>query len=181
MLLKSKLAVKRKPKILKDSQVFNTTFVNRKNLVTLVHSLIVSKVDYCNSLFIGLPNVILKLVQSVLNRAARLIFNLPPGFQPTPHLLSLLSCIGCLLWQELNLKYVSLLLKLLSLNSHPILGNFCLFPSMNPPRVCEVQMTHTVYTNLELFERGDLPIVLFLTLARIYIINCQLQLSRSTP
>ena len=46
-------------------------FVNRKNLVTLVHSLIISKVDYCNSLFIGFPNVILKKVQSVLNRAAR--------------------------------------------------------------------------------------------------------------
>ena len=53
-------------------------FVNRRNLVTLVHSLIVSKVDYCNSLFIGLPNVILKKVQSVLNRAARLIFKPAP-------------------------------------------------------------------------------------------------------
>ena len=68
--------------------------VNRKNLVTLVHSLIVLKVDYCNSLFIGLPNVILKRVQSVLNRAIRLIFNRPLGFQPPPHLL---SCIGRLL------------------------------------------------------------------------------------
>ena len=37
-----------------------------------------AKVDYCNSLFIGLPNVILKKVQSVVNRAARLIFNLLP-------------------------------------------------------------------------------------------------------
>ena len=82
-------------------------FVNRKNLITLVHLLIVSQVDYCNSLFIGLPKVILKRVQSVFNRAARLIFNLPPRVPTTPHLL---SCIGCLLRRELNLKYVSLLL-----------------------------------------------------------------------
>ena len=64
-------------------------FVNRKNLITLVHSLIVSKVDYCNSLFIGLPNVILKKVQSVLNRAARLIFNLPPRVPTTSSLIEL--------------------------------------------------------------------------------------------
>ena len=31
--------------------------------------------------------------------------------------------------------------------------------------------------NLELLERGDLPITLFLTLLRVYIINCQLQLN----
>ena len=61
----------------------------RKNLVTLVHSLIVSKVDYCNSLVIALPNVILKTVQSVLNRAARLIFNLPPRVPTTSSLIEL--------------------------------------------------------------------------------------------
>ena len=64
-------------------------FVNRKNLVTLVHSLIVSKVNYCNSLFIGLPNVILKKVQSVLNKAARLIFNLPPRVPTASSLIEL--------------------------------------------------------------------------------------------
>ena len=69
-------------------------FVDRKNLVTLVHSLIVSKVDYCNSLFMGLPNVILKRVQSVLNRAARLIVDFffffpPPSPRPSSnHLLT---------------------------------------------------------------------------------------------
>ena len=63
-------------------------FVNRKNLVTLVHSLIISKVEYCNSLFIGLPSVILK-VQSVLNRAARLIFNLPHRVPATTSLIEL--------------------------------------------------------------------------------------------
>ena len=64
-------------------------FVNRKSLVTLVHSLIVSKVDYCHSLFITLPNVILKKVQSVLNRAAKLIFNLSPTVPTTSSLTEL--------------------------------------------------------------------------------------------
>ena len=64
-------------------------FVSRKNLVTLVHSLIVSKVDYCNSLFIGLPNVTLRKLQSILNRSARLIFNLPPRVPTTSSLIEL--------------------------------------------------------------------------------------------
>ena len=64
-------------------------FVNRNNLVTLVHSLIVSKMDYCNSLFSVLPNVILKKVRYVLNRAARLIFNLPPRIPTTTTLIEL--------------------------------------------------------------------------------------------
>ena len=100
--------------------------MNRKNLVTLVHSLIISKVDYCNSLFIGLPNAILKEVQFVLNRAVRLIFNCPLGFQPPPHLL---SCIGYLFRQELNLNCLitfkalkfnqpSYMRELLSFSSH---------------------------------------------------------------
>ena len=45
--------------------------------------------DYCNSLLFGLPNVTLKKVQSVLNRAARLIFNLPPRVPTTPSLIEL--------------------------------------------------------------------------------------------
>ena len=35
-------------------------------------------------------------------------------------------------------------------------------------------MTLIVCMNLELLERGDLPIALFITLPHIYIINCQL-------
>ena len=64
-------------------------FVNTKNLITLVHSLIMSNVDYFNSLFIRLPNVILKKVQSVLNKTARLIFNLPPRVPTTSSLIEL--------------------------------------------------------------------------------------------
>ena len=64
-------------------------FVNKKNLTTLVHSLIISKVDYCNSLFVGLPNITLKKIQSILNRAARLIFGLPPRTPTTSSLIEL--------------------------------------------------------------------------------------------
>ena len=102
-------------------------FVNRKNLVTLVHSLIVSKVDYCNSLFIGLPNVILKKVQFVLNRAARIIFNLPPRVPTTSsltelHWLPLKAKIEfniCLItFKALKFNQPSYIRELLSFSSH---------------------------------------------------------------
>ena len=102
-------------------------FVNRKNLVTLVHSLIVSKVDYRNSLFIGLPNVILKKVQSVLNRAARLIFNLPPRVPTTSSLIELhwlplkarIEFKICLItFKPLKFNQPSYIRELLSFSSH---------------------------------------------------------------
>ena len=64
-------------------------FMHRENIMSLVHSLILSRVDYCNSLFVGLPNVTLKKVQSVMNRAARLICQLPPRVSITPSLIDL--------------------------------------------------------------------------------------------
>ena len=42
---------------------------------TLVYSLISSHVDYCNSIFYGATNIVLRRLQSVLNVAARLIMN----------------------------------------------------------------------------------------------------------
>ena len=102
-------------------------FVNRKNLVTLIHSLIVLKVDYCNSFFIGPPNIILKKVQSVLNRAARLIFNLPPRFPTTSslfelHWLPLKAKIEfeiCLItFKALKFNQLSYITELLSFSSH---------------------------------------------------------------
>ena len=42
---------------------------------TLVHSLISSRVDYCNSIFYGVTDVVVRRLQSVLNAAARLISN----------------------------------------------------------------------------------------------------------
>src|ERR1043165_3112579 len=44
---------------------------------TLVHAFVFSRIDYCNSLLVGLPKVRLSPLQSVLNTAARLIARLP--------------------------------------------------------------------------------------------------------
>ena len=42
-------------------------------LLTLVRALIVSKVDYCNSVLAGIPGQLQDRLQSVLNAAARLV------------------------------------------------------------------------------------------------------------
>src|SRR6218665_3243358 len=44
---------------------------------SIAHAFVCSRVDYCNSLLIGLPKVRLSLIQSVLNAAARLVDRLP--------------------------------------------------------------------------------------------------------
>ena len=149
-------------------------FVKRKNLVTLVHSLIVSKVDYCNSLFIGLPNVILKKVQSVLNREARLILNLPPRVPTTSSLIELhwlplkagIEFKICLItFKALKFNQPSYIRELLSFSSHE--STLGLRSADDPYHLRESRA----------IGRGDLLIALFLTLPRIYIINCQLQLN----
>src|SRR5678816_3029665 len=51
--------------------------VSSSVFTTLVHAFICSRIDYCNSLLIGLPKVHLSPLQSVLNAAARLVARLP--------------------------------------------------------------------------------------------------------
>ena len=56
---------------------------------TLVHALITSRVDYCNSLLFGLPDCQLNKLQRVLNVSARLIYKLPRFCHITPILCDL--------------------------------------------------------------------------------------------
>ena len=58
-------------------------FLDQDCLITLVHSLIVSRVDYCNYLCLGLPNYLLKKLQSIMNKSARLIFSVAPRVPTT--------------------------------------------------------------------------------------------------
>ena len=46
-------------------------YLDRKCLHVLVHSLVISKIDCCNSLYVSLPNYVLRKMQS-----ARLIYSL---------------------------------------------------------------------------------------------------------
>ena len=52
---------------------FYRRFLTKDSLIVLVHAFITSRVDYCNSLFTGLPDMLLRKLQSVLNASARLI------------------------------------------------------------------------------------------------------------
>ncbi|KAI4899777.1 hypothetical protein NFI96_000445 [Prochilodus magdalenae] len=55
----------------------------------LVQSLVISRLDYCNSLLAGLPLRAIRPLQLVQNAAAHLIFNLPKFTPVTPLLRSL--------------------------------------------------------------------------------------------
>ena len=50
-------------------------FFDATSIKIVINSLICSKIDYCNSLFVNLPSSTLRLLQTVLNFAARVIFN----------------------------------------------------------------------------------------------------------
>ena len=39
----------------------------------MVHSLVISKIEYCNTFYFSLPNYLLRKLQSVINRSARLM------------------------------------------------------------------------------------------------------------
>ena len=64
-------------------------FVNERCLLMLVHAMIFSRVDYCNALLVGIPNYLLKKLQSILNKAARLCLSIPPRTPTTSYLIAL--------------------------------------------------------------------------------------------
>jgi len=55
-----------------------------EKLLTLVCALIVSKVDYCNSVLAGIPGQLQDRLQFVLNAAARLVFSARRSERITP-------------------------------------------------------------------------------------------------
>ena len=54
-----------------------TKFINFKSRIKLVHGLVLSNLDFCNSIYAGLPNLYLHQLQNIINSAARLIVRMP--------------------------------------------------------------------------------------------------------
>ena len=68
---------------------FLKKYLGKKTITMLIHNYVISRLDYCNVLLYGVPNYNLKKIQSVLNRAARLILGLSPRERITPALIEL--------------------------------------------------------------------------------------------
>ncbi|MCJ8738156.1 hypothetical protein PDJAM_G00032410 [Pangasius djambal] len=64
-------------------------FLSTQATQVLVQSLVISRLDYCNSLLAGLPLSAIRLLQLIQNAAARLVFNLPKFSHTAPFLCSL--------------------------------------------------------------------------------------------
>ncbi len=64
-------------------------FLTQDDAETLVHAFITSRLDYCNSLFTGLPRKSLKKLQVIRNAAARILTNTKKRDHISPQLASL--------------------------------------------------------------------------------------------
>ncbi|KAK3552271.1 hypothetical protein QTP86_007154 [Hemibagrus guttatus] len=64
-------------------------FLSTQATHVLVQSLVISRLDYCNSLLAGLPLNAIRPLQMIQNAATRLVFNLPKFSHTTPLLRSL--------------------------------------------------------------------------------------------
>ena len=64
-------------------------YLTSDSCATLVHSLVSSRIDYCNALLVNLPACLLAKLQRVLNTAARIVSLRPKTQDITPVLISL--------------------------------------------------------------------------------------------
>ncbi|KAJ8407757.1 hypothetical protein AAFF_G00268010 [Aldrovandia affinis] len=82
-------------------------FLTQEATQLLVQALVISRLDYCNSLLAGLLACAIKPLQLVQNAAARLVFNQPKFTHVTPLLSSLhwLPIAACIRFKSLVLAF----------------------------------------------------------------------------
>ncbi|KAJ8405308.1 hypothetical protein AAFF_G00322990, partial [Aldrovandia affinis] len=82
-------------------------FLTTYSTQLLVQAMVLSHLDYCNSLLAGLPASSIRPLQLIQNAAARLVYNLPRHSHVTPLLTTLhwLPVIACIKFKTLVLAY----------------------------------------------------------------------------
>ena len=68
---------------------FLKKYLDESTLKKLIHNFVITRLDFCNSLYYELPDYTLKKLQRIQNRAARLIKGIPPRNRITPVLIEL--------------------------------------------------------------------------------------------
>ena len=68
---------------------FVRKYLDEKTTKMLIHNHVINKLDYCNSLYYGLPNYLLRKLQLIMNRAARLVKGVHIRKSITPALVEL--------------------------------------------------------------------------------------------
>ncbi|XP_076061404.1 uncharacterized protein LOC143037170 [Oratosquilla oratoria] len=68
---------------------FVRKYLDEDTVKMLLHNYVISRLDYCNSLYFGLPKYRLRKLQYVMNRAVRLLRGLAPRERVTPVLMEL--------------------------------------------------------------------------------------------
>ena len=68
---------------------FVRKYLDEPTVKKLIQNYVISRLDFCNSAFYGLPNYQLKKIQMVMNRAARIIKGVTPRERITPILVEL--------------------------------------------------------------------------------------------
>ena len=68
---------------------FIRKYLNEDTLKMLIHNHVISRLHYCNSIYYRLPNILMKKLQNIQNRAARPIKKIPLREKITPALIEL--------------------------------------------------------------------------------------------
>ena len=87
----------------------------------LVTSLVLSKLDYCNSVMVGIPKTLTRCLQSVVNAAARLVMRNHEKYDHITPILSELHCLG--IERRIEFKVALLVFKCLKEMAPPYLAS----------------------------------------------------------
>ena len=108
--------------------------LDHKTACTIATSLIHSKLDYCNSLYLNISNQQLNRLQLILNSAARAVTKTPKFHHITPHLKSL---HWLKITQRIQYKILSLTYKSLQYNKPSSISDLLTIqPTRSIPLIC---------------------------------------------